>query len=85
MSGSKVDPESDKMNLLLTELAVMKEQQAIMFGQQTLLLTQITTMKNRLESHGLRLAGLEKMASSASTVHVDVRLGHNRRFDRVWC
>jgi hypothetical protein len=38
MSGSKVDPEADKMNLLLTELVTMKEQQATMFEQQTLLL-----------------------------------------------
>jgi hypothetical protein len=75
MSGSKVDPEADKMNLLLTELVTMKEQQATMFEQQTLLLAQITTMNNQLESHGQRLAALEKTTHeqpSTSAIHADV-------------
>jgi hypothetical protein len=33
MFGSEVDPEAGKMNLLLTELGALKEQQATMFEQ----------------------------------------------------
>jgi hypothetical protein len=37
MSSSKVNPKADNMNLLIVELAAMKELQTTMFEQQTLI------------------------------------------------
>jgi hypothetical protein len=57
MPGSAVDPaamtDAEKLNFLVSQMASLTD-------QQTSLVAQVTTINNRLETHGKRLAALEK-------------------------
>jgi hypothetical protein len=67
MSCFEVDPAmmsyTENMNFLITQIAVMNEQQKKTYDQQTLILAEITTINGRLDSHDRRLARPEAKLS----------------------